>query len=535
LSRAARRQAIEAAIATSGVPRMLEDLMPSGGRPRQLRAHTVLCAMAFAIDAGRPAHLAAGWRALCELPGATRLRLSAAVTRTGTLWDVTYRQFSHAHRTMTGTLDPAPVPSFRSVAEDDRAAHLATARQDVDAQTKEERLRRTLDQLVEASVPQRYKMLSCSLAVDWTDHETWSRPRAKDDPQPASDPTASWGHAKRNAPGAIDHLFFGFYAQVATMVKEDRGPSVPELVRRIAFASPRTDPPAAMKETLLRAYEAGVVPGDVLCDCGYSNRDPNTFAIPLRRAGAALVMDLHPTDRGPRGTHHGAVVSNGNLYCPAVPKALLELGPLPRSASPEEIAAHDEKSAEISRYKLGRISSDDEDGTHRVMCPAAMGKCRCPLRPASMALDYTHPEVGSPPEEPPTCCVQKTISVPVEITAKTAQKHDYPSKAHRSSYTRRTASERTFSWIQDPATAGVRRGWSRLFGCAPNALMYALCAVVHNVRIVMAHEDREADEARRAAMGLAPLGRKRRRHRRHGRPETASVEPASGAPEPTPG
>jgi hypothetical protein len=29
---------------------------------------------------------------------------------------------------------------------------------------------------------------------------------------------------------------------------------------------------------LLRAYADGVSPGDVLCDCGYSNRDPKTFA-----------------------------------------------------------------------------------------------------------------------------------------------------------------------------------------------------------------------------------------------------------------
>jgi len=165
----------------------------------------------------------------------------------------------------------------------------------------------------------------------------------------------------------------------------------------------------------------------------------------------------------------------------------------------------------------------------------AMGKVRCVLRKESVALDYTHSEVVSPPEEPPVCCTQKTISVPVSIDTKRRQKHEYPSKAHRLSYNRRTGSERTFSWFQDPASGGIRRGWSRLFGCAPNALMYALCAVVHNVRIVLVHEDREADEARRAAMGLAPLGRKRRRHRRHGHPETASVGPASGAPEPTPG
>ena len=91
---------------------MLDELMPSSGRPRQLPVRTVLVAMAFAIDDGRPAHLSAGWRTLCDLPGATRLRLGAALTRTGTLKELTYRQFSHAHRTMGKTIDPAPVRSF---------------------------------------------------------------------------------------------------------------------------------------------------------------------------------------------------------------------------------------------------------------------------------------------------------------------------------------------------------------------------------------------------------------------------------------
>ena len=536
MSRARRRAAIEAAITRSGVAAILEAHMPFGGRPRQLRASTVLLAMAFAIDEGRPAHLAAGWRTLEDLFGATRLRLGAAVTRTGTLHEATYRQFAYAYRTMVRTLDAAPVPSFRGVAEDGRVAHLDAARHGVDAEAAQERLDWVLDQLVEASIPSRYKSLSRALAVDWTDHETWSRPRAKDDPVPAPDPTASWGHAKRNAPGAKDQLFFGYYAQVATMVKEERGTEVPELVRRIAFDSASTDPPAAMAQTLLRAYDAGVGPGDVLCDCGYSNRDPKTFASLLRRAGASLVMDLHPHDRGPRGTHFGAIVSNGNLYCPATPRALLELGPLCRSASENETADHDERTKELSCYKLGRIARDDEDGAHRVMCPAVMEKVRCPLREASMALDYTHPEVLQPPEHPPTCCVQKTISVPVEIDAKRRQKHDYPSKAHRLSYSRRTGSERTFSWIQDPASGGVRRGWSRLFGRAPNALLYALVVVVRNVRLVLAHEDREADTARRAAMGLSPLTRRRRRRRRgHRHVEPIATDPAGAAPDPTPG
>ena len=111
------------------------------------------------------------------------------------------------------------------------------------------------------------------------------------------------------------------------------------------------------------------------------------WALPARAAGAQLVQDLHPHDRGPKGTHHGAIIANGNLYCPKTPRTLTELGPLARTATREQAADWERSTAELARYKLGRITRDDPDGYHRVQCPAAMGKIRCPLRPQSMTLD----------------------------------------------------------------------------------------------------------------------------------------------------
>jgi hypothetical protein len=57
----------------------------------------------------------------------------------------------------------------------------------------------------------------------------------------------------------------------------------------------------------------GIPLGDILDDSGYAHRDAGAWAIPLRAASAQLVQDLHPPDRGPKGTHHGAIISNGNL------------------------------------------------------------------------------------------------------------------------------------------------------------------------------------------------------------------------------
>jgi hypothetical protein len=169
------------------------------------------------------------------------------------------------------------------------------------------------------------------------------------------------------------------------------------------------------------------------------------------------------------------------------------------------------KTAEAARYKLGRHAADDADGYHRVQCPAAAGKIRCPLRPQSMTLDRDRPEILAPPQEPQACCTQATVTVPPEVNAKTRQKHDYPGPAWRRSYARRSAAERGFATVKDPAASDTARGWCRLMGLAPLMLFTAALLTVRNQRILHAWNARQEENARRAAKGLPPKTRKRRR------------------------
>lgn len=506
MNNATKLLAFEEIVDGSGVALLIEAEMPSGGRPRQLPVRTVLLGALMALSDGRPAQLGFFHRALLSLEPFEKRRLKVTTGSGTSARDCTYRQYSDTFSDIVKLLDPSPVPAFRG--ESSRAAVLAEARRQVASVKLRERLDSVIDAFVEASVPDRYKSASASLAVDWTDYETWSRPRERDDPEPANDADASWGHATRNAPGAVEVLFFGFYAQVATMVREDKGPDVPELVRRIAFASPVTDPAALMARTLVRL--SGTVPlGDVLCDCGYSHRKPENWAGPLRAAGARLVMDLHPSDRTPQGTFEGAVLATGQLYCPCVPKALLEIVAPSRSATKEQIAAHDARAAERARYKLAPLSATDADGYCRVMCPAAAGKLRCALKPASLALSAEHPTVAHPPESgTPRCCAQSSITVPPQVNAKTRQIHDYAGPEHRRSYNRRTSAERTFASLSDVSTSGIHRGWSRLFGVAKNTLVYALAVVARNLRIVVSFEKKQSEAARRAEQGKRPRRRR---------------------------
>jgi hypothetical protein len=240
----------------------------------------------------------------------------------------------------------------------------------------------------------------------------WARPVPHQQAGTGTDPEAGWGH--RNVGRSIEEgeMFSGYLLSAIIMVADEHGPAVPELARRITAGTPSRDPPAALAAVLVAMAASGIALGDVLADPGYAHRLPATWASPLRAAGAELVQDLHPCDRGPQGTHQGSIIANGNLYCPQTPGPLLELIPLPPGASAAEVAAHDQQTAELARYKLGLHAAQDADGYRRHACPAAMGKIRCPLRPESMKLDRSRPEVINSPGHPQPCCTQHTITVP---------------------------------------------------------------------------------------------------------------------------
>jgi hypothetical protein len=111
------------------------------------------------------------------------------------------------------------------------------------------------------------------------------------------------------------------------MTPDEQGPTVPGFARRATISSCRHDPVPQFVPVLTAMPAAGIPLGDVLADSGYAHRVPPHWAAPLRAVSASRVQDLHPHDRRPKGTHEGAIISNGNLYCPYTPRTLPGLGP----------------------------------------------------------------------------------------------------------------------------------------------------------------------------------------------------------------
>ena len=530
---------VEEVIDAAAITKRIEMLLPAGVRPRQLKMRTLLIGMTLTMREGRDALLTGVHKTLLALPAEAQHRLGVIATWKHGPHTLTYRQLEYTYRLLTSELSkPQPDGSPSQALSD------------------------VLDRLLEASVQVLGEPASSSYAVDWTAQQAWSRPPpkkatergaqtepvAEGDKQPAetetqpaltpdaqqpdqhkrrSDHEASWGHRTVTHP-AENEMFFGYYLQAVTAVRDEHGPEVPELARRIHLASCRHDPPAEIVPVIQRMHNDGIPISDLLADSGYSYRQPQTFALPIRQLNANLIMDLHPNDRGPHGTHMGAICANGALYCPATPTALLALSPLAPGASAAQTDAHDTRCAELARYKLSPLTGYDTDGYRRAICPAAQGKIRCPLRAASMTSPHHRPTILTPPEQPPTCCQQQTITVPPSVNAKTAQKHDFPSPAHRTSYNRRSAAERTFATLNDRSTNDLTRGWCRLTGLTPIALFTATALIARNIRIADAFAARQADNQRRAANGLPPRQRRRRRQ------SAENLINAANAPPPEP-
>ena len=268
--------AFEAVIDASGVAPRIEALLPIGVRARQLAVRTLLAGMCLAQADHRPAHLTRVHQVLTSLPEDDQRRLGVLADWKHGPHLLTYRQTERTFGLVADALgkdEPGGLPS--------------------------QALQAVCDDLPEASVPEQFKDASTSLAVDWTDLETFSRPPPAKGGE-CADPEASWGHRKNNLLRREDELFYGYYLSAGIMMRDENGPAVPEFARRATVSSCRHDPVRAFVPVLTAMPAAGIPLGDVLADSGYAHRDADAWALPLRAGGAQLIQDLHPHDRGPR-------------------------------------------------------------------------------------------------------------------------------------------------------------------------------------------------------------------------------------------
>lgn len=483
----------------------LEASLPLGPKARQLPVRALLVGIFLAQTRRRSAFLTAITAVLNDLSGSEKNRLG--ITR-----PVSYRVVESLFSKVAALHDPIPTSSLNRRARRKRPLERSVAA------ARTEALQVLSLDMLESSIPDVYRSHG-TFAVDWTDVPAWTRPPRRNGR--VADPSAAWGRRRSRTPGSTDELFFGHLEQAVTMVHDERGLPTPELVRSVTFTAADVHQPPlslwSLQEVAARVQRAGGGPRDLLADSAYAYTDGWSMA--ARALGFSLIADLHPNLLGRRGQEQGALRVDDVLLCPATPAPLIDLVRPARNASDQEWETYFKRAAEREKYAMATHGRPDTQGYQRMRCPAEVGKVRCPLKPKSMSGALSKPKVQSTPATPhPTCCSQATMTVSPVVLEKRQQKHRYYSREWIASYERRSAVERSFAAVKDPARIDLGRGHIRVIGLAKVAILRAIGYVVANYRTLLAFERRRVDPSRH---------RRRPRRSKHFVEAVASIRPVA--------
>jgi hypothetical protein len=454
----------------SGVAPMLEDILrpTRRGRPRQLTVRALLVGMKLAVDTAKTACLTDVHALLTgDLAPSVQLDLGVIHSRTGAV--VTLHQVRRLLSAIQAKLDASPATAGGLTAQqlEDRSASL----------------QEILDMMLAATMPADSDHTG-GYAVDGTGTWSWAKGRRREDRSP--DPDAAWG-VKTHKSGRTE-TYFGYelHAVVRVGPLGADGSNTPCLAERITVVPASTSPTRPVLAALARMIDGGTTVKDVVADRGYTYK--NDWAPGLHALGIDPVADLHANQYGPRGTHAGARIVAGTPHCPAMPAAF---DTVHRPDRLVQTPALDTFTADIDRreqWALRRVAGPDRDGKERYECPARARKLRCPLQPGSLALPLAIPTVLAPPDPDtaPTCCSQRTITVPGDVDAKARQRHYWGSPNWIKAFNRRSRVEGWFGNLKNDNAEALGRGAFRVMGICKTSLMIAVYAAATNLRLLRA-------------------------------------------------
>ena len=433
-----------------------------------LDVRALLVGMKLAVDTAKTACLTDVHSLLTYgLASSAQRDLGVIDTRTGTV--ITLHQVRRLLSAIQAKLDPSPATAQGLTPEE--------------LWLRAESLQEILDLMLAATMPATTGHTG-GYAVDGTGTWSWAKGRKRQDRSP--DPDAAWG-VKTHKSGRTE-TYFGYelHAVVRIGPLGADGLATPCLAERISVVPASTSPTRPVLETLARMIDNGHRIRDVAADRGYTYK--NDWAPGLHVLGIDPVTDLHANQYGPRGTHAGARIVAGTPHCPAMPTAFDTI------QRPDRLVltpALDTFTADIERreqWALRRVAGPDRDGKERYECPARAGKLRCPLQPGSLALPLATPTVLNPPDPDtaPTCCSQRTITVPGDVDAKARQRHYWGSPNWIKAFNRRSRVEGWFGNLKNDNTEALGRGAFRVMGICKTSIMVAVFAAATNLRLLRA-------------------------------------------------
>ena len=329
------------------------------------------------------------------------------------------------------------------------------------------------------------------------------------------DPDGGWG--VKTSKAGKNEVFFGYHEHALLQVPgvgEDTD-GAPRLIRAFELTPANAD----IVDVSLRLLDSVHSDGDgerlLLADSHYHYKQFDRWWQQLFRRRWNPLHDLRVDEQGFTEFDRMRWAA-GHAHCPATPDPL---GTIQRPAVTDKRSeSHETFHKQIDlreAYAMVRHNLPDEQGAHRVMCPAIAGKVGCPLRDGTTAAATALglPFVVNPPdpnsaEGLPKCCTQKTVLTrPPAKIAKLSQSRYWGSREWANLYRRRTYVEGLFGNCKNSSTENLRRGLFHITGLPLVHLMLTMVNVSYNLRMIENWQRRNlaADKPREMLAADHPL------------------------------
>lgn len=432
-------------------------------------------------------------------------------------------------------IDPQPlIDRRRRLTKAELAASHALLRSDEEALVEKARRRTQFcNALLEATydmMPDRCKNETVSLSIDATKMAVFARGIGVEKLEkmpptgrvPIEPDAAYWGRggAKssdvqlvrgQSKPGKKqEKREFGVELEFAVLVSNDPYQSdlVPNITLGIEIHPPGFDPGGYARRVFDNIRERGHTLDHVVADRGYLPKArPDVFQNYLRNQGAKVVMDYNKDQLGLQADLGGAILVEGNLYSPGMPKVLIDAMKLDVDArladakdtnlTPQQRDDRATQRDEILRKRLAsrenyrvRFKERPKGSKAIIMCPAVgpgakvtcpLKELRAPVKPGPIKLLPVTP----PPANAvgPLCTNANSVTIDMDKVGKYLQTYPFESPEWKAWYQgpRSTVeSYNAFAKHEDSFRLGIA-SLRRLRGLTASFLLATVTVVAANV------------------------------------------------------
>lgn len=339
---------------------------------------------------------------------------------------------------------------------------------------------------------------------------------------------------------SISKMKYAYELELGVLTSNDpsRPDDIPHIVVGIGHHAPAFGPGKAARAMFENIVSRGLnldhVVGDRAYLPGAKEAELQNY---LRANGAKLVMDYHKNFLGEQDSFGGAIMVDGNWYCPTMPTKLIDA--TLRFRAGEDA---DEKNRSLTageRRERARRRKEEwirdiearvpysfrpkwskPNGIVSMMCPAygPSATAACPkkknmLKPGKVPLTI----IRKPPTDAGRVCENSTtVDFPADAGGKFAQHYQYGSKDWRAMYGHGRNSVESFNaYLKDGGTHALEDGSRRrLRGSVAQYFLATLTVVAANLDKIADFAAQKTEEGLDYEAGLeAPLAKHRKSRR----------------------